>query len=111
MSGGGGGGGGGGGPSPPSSIDCALLVFRTTLNSPNNQVVSSLKKNNELTIEVQSERGPVVVKNDLGQIAGSITSQQMLDLIRCIAEGFEYVAIVRNVSGGQVDVEIRPKSK
>jgi hypothetical protein len=107
----GGGGGGGGGPSPPSGIDCARLVIRTPLNSPNQSVVAKLKKNDQLSIEVQGARGPVVAKDSSGQIAGSITAQSLLDLIRCINDGYEYIAIVRDVSGGKVDVEIRPKSK
>lgn len=112
MSGaGGGGGGGGGGFSPPSGTDCQLLVLRTTLNSPDHSVVSTLKKGSELDIEVTGKRGPVVVKDSLGNIAGSITSQQLLDLIKCIDDGNIYVAIVRDISGGKVDVEIRIKSQ
>lgn len=108
---GGGGGGGGGGLSPSSGVDCARLVIRTTLNSPDPKVVGKLKKGDQLSIEVQGTRGPVVVKNSAGQVAGSITAQQLLDLIKCIDDGYEYVAIVREVAGGKVDVEIRPKSK
>lgn len=111
MSGSGGGGGGGGGPSPPSGIDCLRLVIRTTLNSPNPAVVKKLKKNDVLTIDVQGPRGPVAALDGTGQTAGTITAQELLDLIKCIDDGFEYVAIVRDVSGGKVDVEIRPKSK
>ena len=111
MSGPGGGGGGGGGVPPPTGVDCLRLVIRTTLNSPNPKVVAKLKKNDQLAIEAQGERGPVVAKDSGGNIAGTVTGQELLDLLRCIADGFEYIAIVREISGGKVDVEIRPKSK
>jgi hypothetical protein len=110
MSGGGGGVGGGGPPSTPK-IDCSRLIFRTTLNSPKPAVVRNLKKDQVLEVEAKGPRGPVVVKTRAGEEAGSITSDQLLSLLECIAEGFSYVAVVRSISGGQVDVEIRPRSK
>ena len=107
MSGpGGGGGGGGGGPSSP--VECLRLIFRTTLNSPNPTTVPKLKVNDELAVEVQGERGPVVVKTEAGEIAGSITGSQLVDLIKCIADGYDYVATVRQIEKARVEVEIRP---
>lgn len=106
----GGGGGGGGGPPGTPKTDCSMLIFRTTLNSPKPAVVKKLKKDDVLTVEGKSPRGPVVVKTADDEEAGSITSDQLIRLLECIAEGFSYAAIVRSISGGQVDVEIRPRS-
>lgn len=87
-----------------------MLIFRTTLNSPKPAVVKKLKKDDVLEVEAKAPRGPVIAKTATGEEAGSITSDLLLRLLECIAEGFSYVAIVRSISGGQVDVEIRPRS-
>lgn len=110
--GGGGGGGGGSGGGPPSTpkVDCSMLIFRTTLNSPKPAVIKKLKKDEVLDVVAKTTRGPVVVRTAEGEEAGSITSDQLLRLLECIEEGYSYVAIVHSISGGQVTVEIRPRS-
>jgi hypothetical protein len=110
MSGSGGGGGGGGGVSP-SDIECSRLFIRTTLNSPNPKVVKGLSKGDKLKVELTAEEGPVLVMTDSGETVGSITGRELLDLIRCLNEGYDYAAFVLEVTGGQVKVEIRPISK
>lgn len=110
MSGSGGGGGGGGGLSGPTSVDCSTLIFRTTLNSPNPTAVSSVRVRDRLSIEVEGDRGPILARNSNGQTVGSITAREMVDLIRCIQEGTEYIGIVRSIAGGRVEIEVRPVS-
>jgi len=102
-----GGGGGGGGD---SSTDCGSLIVETTLNSPVSAVVSLLKKDDRLTVEIQvgaSGINSLVAKRG-GQIAGSLTPPSLITILNCIQGGFQYVAIVLNdVTGGVVRVRIQ----
>ena len=109
-SGGGGGLGGGGGMAASASVSCDRLIFRTPLNSPVPAVVSTLHTGDRLDVVAQTDTGPVFVQDSAGQIAGSITSTQLLDLLTCLANGFQYSAVVLAVSGGNVQVEIRPEA-
>ena len=43
-----------------------------------------------------------------GNVAGAITSPRLIDFIECIEAGVEYSAEVKAVSGGRVEIEIRP---
>ena len=102
-----GGSGGGGEPSP----DCASLVVETTLNSPDDAVVASLTKGDRLTVEIHVDgigASSLVAKNSAGQIAGSLTPPSLIIILKCIQNGFRYVAIVLNdVTGGVVRVRIQ----
>src|SRR5688572_9757868 len=107
MSGSGGGGGGGGGGIPKS--DCATLAFRTALASVVKNVVSQLKKDDELDVELQAKGQRIVIaKTKAGVIAGSITSAHLASLVDCLNKGFAFVAIVLRVSGATCEVEVRP---
>ena len=111
MSGPGGGGPGPGGPSSGPGVDCSTLTFRTTLNSPDPDVVAQLNRGDILGVRAESDAGPIVAVTSEEEVVGSITSSQMAELLRCVDEGYTYVAIVRSISGGRVDVEVRPESK
>jgi hypothetical protein len=41
-------------------------------------------------------------------VAGSVTSARLLQIIECIGDGRQYVAVVTAIAGGRVTVEIRP---
>lgn len=101
--------GGGGGQRPENGSDCARLREQTTLNSVDPAIVANLKKDDVLTVHAQSARGPLVALNDTGAVVGSITSASLAKFLACIEKGFEYVAVVQSVKGGQVVVVVRPK--
>jgi len=98
--------GGGERPSGP----CAL-VETTTLNSPDRSVIATLRPGDVLDVEFQV--GPpkrLLAQRDTGEIAGSITSPSMLQIIKCITEGqYQYEAEVLSIRGAICQVQIRPK--
>jgi hypothetical protein len=101
--GGGGGGGGGNGGDP------CTIIEKTILNSPNATVVASLKSGNQLSVQLEkTPRQRVVVKDQSGQIAGAITSANLLQIIECLDGGYAYKATVLSVTGGKVEIEISP---
>ncbi len=110
MSGSGNGNGGGGWSGPDDAVDCANFFERTVINSPNPAVLKTLKVGDVLQVTVDAKR-VVKVVTDSGDVAGSVTSARMLQLINCIEDGFTYVAIVKSIDGGRASVEIRPESK
>ena len=108
MSGSGGGGGGGGGI---GKKDCSSLFIKTYLNSPKPSVLNTLKKGDVLQVELAGTgaRRIVQASTKKGAVAGSITGADLADLIACINEGYDFVAIVESVSGGSCEVTVRPK--
>lgn len=108
MSGSGGGNGGGGPITPDDALDCAKLFDRTVLNSPDAKVLKSIKIGDRLGITVSSSR-VIQAVTEAGEIAGSITSMRMLQFIECIEKGFNYIAVVKGLTGGRCEVEIRPE--
>jgi len=60
-----------------------------------------------LDVEAQSPTGPAVVVTESGELAGSLTTSKLLRLLECIEEGFSYVAEIKKISGGDVQVEVR----
>ena len=114
MSGSGGGGGGGGGG---DRTRCEDLFEETTLNSPNQAVVRTLKAGHELDVQLKQNAGgarPSVVAvtpKPNPQVAGAITSAKAPRLIDCIDKGFKYVAVVLEVKGGHCKIEIRPRPR
>ncbi|WP_326893481.1 hypothetical protein U8P73_31170 (plasmid) [Rhizobium beringeri] len=93
------GGSGGGGPNP------CVFTEVTILASPNSAVIAVLVVG---TILVVALSGPRVVAMHGSNIAGSITSARLADIIQCINAGQQYEARVTTISGGAVTVEVYP---
>jgi len=110
-------GGGDGGSSsdewrPPSlggdTDNRCAIIEQTILNSPVAAVISSLKVGDILLIALETAPRKRVVALAGGNVAGAITSPRLIDFIECIEAGVEYSAEVKAVSGGRVEIEIRP---
>lgn len=101
--------GGGGGSSGGSSVGDCNIVERVPLNSPQAAVVATLTQSQEL--DVQLRGGSVVaVVSASNSIAGSLTPRRLVELIDCINQGRQYVAVVMTVRGALCEVEIRPRA-
>jgi hypothetical protein len=94
-----------------SSDDCGSLVVDTTLNSPVQSVVSALKSGDQLDVSIETSPTKVktlVAKATGGRIAGSLTPLNIVAIINCIEDGYEYIAILLDdPSGGLVRVRIQ----
>ncbi len=97
---GGSGQGDGGGASNP-----CMFTEVTILASPNSAVTSSLVEGSTLAISIS---GPRVVAMNGTDIAGSITSARLADIIECINRGQQYMARVIQMNGGAITVEVYP---
>jgi hypothetical protein len=110
MSGGGGGGGGGGFGPPDRGTDCARLRFQATLQSPQPGAVAAIAVGELLDVVLAPGSGttpPVIeVRRPDGTTVGALI-EYVTDLLRCLREGYEYVAEVREISGGAVRVLVR----
>ena len=89
--------------------DCLIIDEETRLQSPVPEVISTLKPGDILTLKTTAGRAPVVAVNALGKTAGSIVPSSLSSLIRCIENGFSYVANVISIRGGICIVHIVPK--
>src|ERR1035437_6899779 len=87
--------------------DCSSIIEHTILNSPDPKVLSKLKVNDQLQLEAKTDRGPLVAIDSSGNIAGSITSGILAQLLDCIKKGYKFIAIIEEMDGGKCKVEIR----
>jgi hypothetical protein len=108
VSGGGGGGGPGGGFGPSDDrTPCDQLRFRTSVASPQ-PAADDLKVGDVLQVELNP--GPPVVIHLVdsdGNVVGSLITR-IADLLRCIQDGFSYEADVKEINGGDFQVDVRP---
>lgn len=103
------GGSGGSGGNPVRNL-CEFLFETTILNSPNPDVLKELSQDDVLEVGLV-DQGRVLAVIYKSSVAGSITSPKLINFIECIQAGFEYVAIVASINGGQCQVTIRPRVK
>jgi len=91
-----------------SGSDACTFVERTLINSPNPDVLPSLKAQSILQVSTETQGGrtiPVAKWN--GITVGSFTIRQLKTLIDCMQQGCIYVAVVIDRTGGRCSVEIR----
>jgi hypothetical protein len=86
--------------------NCNDILIMTQLFSPNPSVVGKLKTGNELVIKLNGEHGPCVAIFD-NEIAGTIITKNLYQLINCIKKGIRFIAIVRNTAGGSCSITIQ----
>ena len=103
-------GGGGNWVNEPTD-DCAKLSEVTTLNSPDKDVLKTIKKNDELEIRLRpTGKSPVVEALHQGKVAGTITSSIIQRLAECMEKDFKYVAVVlEDVKGAVCKVRVHSK--
>lgn len=106
---------GGDNPIPPGNgvPNCANIIEQVPLNGPKPEVISKLKPNSVLKLEVHEEGGRniLVAVNSKGQKAGTITTASSIAIINCIQEGFKFIAVVISIDRGDCLLEIRPESR
>jgi hypothetical protein len=86
--------------------NCADIVLRTQLASPDPEVIEELGIGDILNIRLSSATGPLQAVTIDGIVAGAILSSNPALLINCINEGYEYIAKVLSVNGGDCQVSI-----
>lgn len=103
-------GAGSGGGRPPSidqGTPCSELSFETLLATPVEDVVRRLSKGDILQISLQGDDQIVIVKygnHDAGAIVVNLP-----ELLRCLQQGAEFEAEVKDIDDGAITVEVRPK--
>lgn len=102
------GGDGGGGRTTP----CHSIVERAHVSSPDPEVLETIAIGTILDLEIDTSSTPlllVIAPN--GRTLGSVVPSRMARIVSCILdEGVEYMAVVLQINGGFVQVEIRAKS-
>lgn len=100
---------GGYGEGPRKEQQCENIEFDTQLFSPDPKVVSNIKRGDELQIELGSGRKSLVVVFK-GQLAGTLLGKYLIQLIDCIDKGYIFIAIVKNIEGGNCNLKIKTKT-
>jgi hypothetical protein len=104
-----GGGGGGGYDRPHDDSPCESFNMKTPLNSVDQAAAQGIKAGDLLGVATQGPKGPVVALNKKQGPVGAITGGSLGRLLECIEAGFEFVAEVESVNGGNIVVRVRPK--
>lgn len=86
--------------------NCADIVLKTQLASPNPDIIEDLAIGDILNIKLSSATGPLHAVTMDNQVAGAILSSNPALLINCINEGYEFLAKVLSVNGGDCQVSI-----
>lgn len=98
--------GGGEGADGASAFSCDITED-TRLNSVARDALQQVDVDDRLDVVYQTDPYPrLIVRNSARAIVGSITSSRMQDIIRCIEEGYSYVAMVRSIHDGQCSIRI-----
>jgi hypothetical protein len=108
LSGGSGGGGLGGGfePSGPPT-PCEELKFTTSIASPQ-PVASELEVDEVLTVVlVTGPPASINLERSSGETVGSLITR-VAELLRCIQDGVQFVAVLESIDGGDMRVRVRP---
>ncbi len=90
------------------STDCSNMSFTTALASPNPLVVASLKISEILDV-IKDIDNSLRVYNHNGEIVGALFTTHRDKIIECINNGFEFIAIVKSVNGGNCTVLVKAK--
>jgi len=87
---------------------CSALAFRVVLNSPQAAVLAMLKRGDLLAVQLDPrvEGGVNAVLGD--EPAGAITGARKNSLVTCLRNGYTFEAEVIDLTGGLVQVDVRP---
>jgi hypothetical protein len=96
-------------PTTPGQ-DCNI-VFKTPLNSTDENVLRLLQPNSVLNVEIVVESGRKLVAAIHPQhgFAGVITATQAATILGCLEKGFLYQAVVVSIKPPACQVEVRPR--
>lgn len=102
------GGGSGSGAGSSDSDPCAITQ-RAPLNSPRPPIVATISIGDILQIQL-NESGTRTILEVVAAagLAGALTHNGHIRLIDCIRQGFQYEAVVVGLTGGAVDLLVRP---
>jgi len=104
------GGGGGGFGSPDPGTNCQQLRFVATVQSPQPDAVAALAVGDVLNVVLVAGTGTtpsvIEVQRADGTTVGALIDH-VTELLRCLQDGFQFVAEVLEISGGAVRVRVR----
>jgi hypothetical protein len=95
------------GDGQPSGDDPCAVEEITTINSPDRTVLSSVIVG--AVLDLVLDMGPprrLLAHTGSGQVAGSITSPSLAQIIRCIQAGVSYGLLVLSLRGAVCQVRI-----
>ena len=100
-----GGSGGGGGNTPPR--ECQQIYKPIALMSPVPEVVATLKIGERLELERFDVKGKATLRVLFnGLVTGAILFYAA-EILECMEKGFKYLAIVTQINGGDITLEVR----
>jgi len=86
--------------------DCSNVIIRTQLFSPDREVLKKIKSGYQMEMKLSGSNGPIVALFE-GEVAGTIITKDLLQLITCMNSGFKFIAIVRSIDSGACAITIK----
>jgi len=101
-----------GGPGAPDTEDPCDIAFETILNSVDPMAVQDVARGNRLPVTVDNTKTrPRLQVTHNGRLVGVISHPKTLEIIRCIGEGNEYVAVVLERQATLCKVKVERQTK
>lgn len=91
-------------------LDCGSLFLQTQLSSPREEVLQGVQKGDVMKLKLMSMAGPCLAMYN-ENIAGTIINKYIIQLIKCMNSGHEFIAEVREVEGGRCALTIKSPGK
>jgi hypothetical protein len=85
---------------------CILLVVETSLFSPDEEVIKTLKKGSVLNIVYSGTGNRIQAESVTGEVVGSLVGDKIIPLLRCIKDGHNYKGVVIEIQGGNCKIKI-----
>lgn len=88
-----------------------MKTRRGPINSPKAAILAPFRVGDVLSVQVQAtgSRPVLVVVDNAGNVAGSLTFVGYLEIIGCIqSRGIRYQAVIVDISGGFYAVRVEP---
>lgn len=92
---------------PTKECDCDKLIFPAIIQSPSSNT-KLLSIGDELDVYRTEKNSAIFLRHEKLGVVGSITNR-ILQLHKCIDEGFHFVATVSKIDGIYVTVEVQSK--
>jgi len=92
-----------------NSTSCEDLIFSTNITTPEENLFSSLEIEDVLDVKLTDNNKAVGLFNKNGIVIGSIVDPEVLKLIKCLKDGKNFIAVIKEIQDAYIEVLISYK--
>ena len=92
-----------------NSTSCEDLIFSTNITTPEENLFNDLKIEEVLDVKLTDNNKAVGLFNKNGIVIGSIVDPEVLKLIKCLKDGKNFIAVIKEIQDAYIEVLISYK--